>query len=467
MSGVGLTASLTPRTDHDRKKDADNMKLNRKAIVTVFLLLVCAVFVAGCTGDKNPYTVNDQQNFTVSIKYDANGGLFTTNTSVIVDSYNISQLPSTNGNAQLALRSPDDPSRGNDAFTPVNSGYFLAGWYTSRTEQDGQILYSGRWDFASDRLTVDTNGNYTSSEPVLTLYAAWVPLFEIEFYDRTTGELLDTLRYNPTNQNQISVPAWSTETGAIEMYDFPEKKGYTFLNAYYDAAGTEPVDTQFVQNLGEVDLTTGTGINSTMKLYVDWMEGEWYHIYNVEQFLDNANLNGNYVLHADLDFTDKIWPTVLMYGNFAGSIQGNGYTISNVNVTQTNGSKTNAGLFGQLTESAAITDVTFENVTFTIKAGTRMMGTNFGLLAGTISDGSTLTNVRITNGLLQIDSACYFGVDDYSIGLVCGMGNAGAVTGDVTCKAVGDAPESLQIQISGNSVTVEFVEQPESDDTNE
>jgi len=433
------------------------MKLNHKAIITVFLLLVCALCMAACTGDKNPYAVNDQQNFTVSVKYDANGGLFTTNTSVIVDSYNLSQLPSSNGNTQLALRSPDDPSRGNDAFAPVLNGYFLAGWYTECKEIDGQTVYSGRWDFATDRLTVATNGDYTAAEPVLTLYAAWVPLFEIEFYDRASGELLDTLRYNPTTKNEIAVPVWSTETGAIEMYDFPEKKGYTFQGAYYDAAGNNPVNTEFVANLGSVDLTTGTGINTTTKLYVDWTEGEWYHIYNVDQFLDHAGLNGNYILHADLDFTDKIWPTVLMYGNFAGRIEGNGYTIRNVNVTQTNNSKTNAGLFGQLTESAAITDVTFENVSFTIKGGTRVMGTNYGLLAGTISDQATLTNVCIANGILQIDSSCYFGVDDYSIGLICGMGNANMVTGDVTCKAVGDAPESLKIQVNDNPVTVEFL----------
>ena len=439
------------------KKDADTMKTNWKIIVTVVVLLMLTLSLAACTGDPNPYAVNNQQDFTVSIKYDANGGLFTTNTSVIVDSYNLSQLPATNGTARLPLRSPDDASRGNDAFTPVLNGYFLAGWYTERIEKDGQISYSGRWDFAAERLALDTSKTYSADEPVLTLYAAWVPMFEIEFYDRETGTLLDTLRYNPMDAAQISVPAWSMETGAIEMHQFPEKKGYTFLNAYYDASGKEPVDTEFVQNLGTVDLTNGTGINSKMKLYVDWMEGEWYHIYNADQFIANASLNGNYVLHGDLDFTDKIWPTVLMYGNFTGSIVGNGYSISNVEVTQTNNSKTNAGLFGQLTESAKLENLTFENVTFTIKSGTRVMGTNYGLLAGSISDQAILTGVTIEKGVLQIDSSCYFGVDDYSIGLICGLGEANGVTADVSCKAVGNNPESVKIQVNGNAVTVEII----------
>ena len=88
-----------------------------------------------------------------------------------------------------------------------------------------------------------------------------------------------------------------------------------------------------------------------------------------------------------------------------------------------------------------------------------MMGTNYGLLAGTISEQATLNNVCITNGVLQIDSSCYFGVEDYSIGLVCGMGDPGAITADVTCKAVGDAPDTVKIQVNGNAVTVEFITQ--------
>ena len=146
-----------------------------------------------------------------------------------------------------------------------------------------------------------------------------------------------------------------------------------------------------------------------------------------------------------------------MYGNFSGTIQGNGHTISNVDLTQTNNSKVNAGLFGYLTETAKLTDLTFENVTFTIKAGTRVMGTNFGLLSGTISGEAVLENVEITNSCLQIDSSCYFGVDEYAIGLVCGMGDATRVNADISCQVVGDMPEQIVATVEGNEVTLEFV----------
>ena len=195
-----------------------------------------------------------------------------------------------------------------------------------------------------------------------------------------------------------------------------------------------------------------------MNLYVEWTEGEWYHIYNVEQFLDNASVNGNYVIHADLDFAGEIWPTSMMYGTFAGSIQGNGHTFSNIEVIQTNNSKVNAGLFGSLAETAAVTDLTLNNVTFTIKAGARMVGTSFGMLTGSLSGSANLTGLVINDSRVLIDSGCYFGVDDYAIGLLCGMGDASMVDySGITCEATGDMPESLQITVEGNDVSVEFI----------
>ena len=89
-----------------------------------------------------------------------------------------------------------------------------------------------------------------------------------------------------------------------------------------------------------------------------------------------------------------------------------------------------------------------------------MAGTSYGLFAGTISDAATISNVKISNGTLQIDSDCYFGVDDYSIGLLCGMGNAGIIPdAQITCVATGEEPENVKITVEGNEVTVEFITQ--------
>jgi len=433
-----------------------------KSIISIIAVVLLSVLLAGCGTDATPYVNNDAEGYDVSVKYDANGGTFTTNTSVIVDSYNISDLE-TNGEgmAEIALLSPDDPARGHDSFTPIKNGAFLAGWYSERTETtdaDGNTVYtySGKWDFENDSIKVDPAQDHTSSEPQITLYAAWVPLFEIEFYSLDSGEYLDSYVFDPTIVESILLPEWDEETGAIEMHNFPKRSGYTFNKAYLDEKGSEALEGDTLTHIGNVDYETGTATDSSMKLYVDWTEGEWFRIYNTEQFLDNASVNGNYEILADLDFTDEIWPTSLMYGNFSGTIKGNGHTFKNVEAVQTNNSKVNAGLFGQITENAEITDLTFENVSFTVKAGTRVIGTSYGLFAGTLSSGASVEKVNILGSTLAIDSSCYFASDDYTIGLVCGMGDPSVVeTADISVAVVGDNPETLTLTVNNNTVTVE------------
>jgi hypothetical protein len=435
--------------------------MKRKALLAACMLLVTMLFLNGCAPNKTPYELNDLDNFTVSIKYDANGGLFTDNTTVITDSYNIADLaPNDQGQVQIALLPPDDPGRGTDAFAPRNNGYFLAGWYSNRletTDEAGNITYSyeDKWDFENDLLSLDPNGNYTASKPELTLYAAWVPLFEIELYALDSGEKVSTMTFDPTVTEEVLIPAWDETTGTVKMNGFPEREGYTFNGLFYDELGSQAVSTASVSHPGTVDTSTGTAADISMKLYVDYLEGDWYQIYNAEQFADNASLKGNYILHADLDFSDEIWPTNLMYGNFTGTIEGNGHTIKNIDLRQTNNSKVNAGLFGNLTEDAKLNNVIFDHASFTIEAGTRVKGTSFGLLAGTISDGAVLNDVRVANSVLKIDSGCYFGADDYSIGLICGMGSDTKLDpSGITCTAVGDAPETVNITVNGNTVTV-------------
>lgn len=440
------------------------MKLKKKSFLTLCLLLVTMLLISGCSGEKNPYDINDRDNFNVSVKFDANGGLFTTNTSVIMDSFNISNLQTNaDGQVEIALLSPDDQQRGKDGFKAYNNGYFLAGWYAERTgtaDADGNTVYtySDKWNFGADTLKVSANGSYSSAEPVLTLYAVWVPMFEIEIYDLDTGDYLDEITFDPTLTNEFALPVWNQDTGCIDMKDIPEREGYTFNAAYLDDKGTQAVSDATIKHTGSVNEENGTASDSTMKLYVDWTEGEWFHIYTAEQFIKNAKVNGNYVIHADLDFSDKIWPTPLMYGGFSGTIQGNGYVFKNINAVQTNNSKTNAGLFGQLKAGAKISDLTIDNASFTIAKGARLSGSCFGLLAGQIESNAELINVKITNSALKVDSNCAFLSEDYSIGLVCGSGDAAGIDASgIKCEATGDAPETLELVVDGTAVRVNKV----------
>lgn len=434
------------------------MNLNKKFILLCLLLVTVLMVVTGC-GNADPYKENDGDNFHVSVRFDANGGSFTTtDTPVIMDSYNLTEMGrNVEGKVEIPLLAPDSEDR-KDACTASKDGCFLVGWYAKRTENaDGTFTYAEPWDFENDRVEVDANGSYTAKEPVLTLYAAWAPEYTVEYYDLESGDLLGVQKLSPAGGTNIQLPVWNAETGALDMFKVPAREGYTFMGAAYDDKGTQAVEGNVIPHPAVLNLEDATVTNGNLKLYTTWRTGQWYRISTAKQFSKNFSLTGCYELQADLDFTDEIWPTAMMHGNFAGIIEGNGHKISNVTLTQTDNSKLYTGLFGNLTEKALISNVNFENITLTVKKGARVPGAAFGLLAGNISADARIISVAITDSQLQIDSGCYFASDDYVMGLLSGTGTANVDTSGITCTAVGDKPEKVSITVTDGALDVSFV----------
>lgn len=453
-----------------------------KLLILTLILVMAAALMVSCGGSKGPYDGYEDEGYTVSIKYDSNGGIFTTNTSVIVDTYSLSTLPTNdNGEKLVTLVSPDNSAvRGKEnAFLPQKMGYFLAGWYTERTavtdgagnelDEDGNIAsqsgkpvaytYSGRWDFAKDKLAVDPASVEGADTPVVTLYAAWAPRFAYEFYDINTGKLIGTYEFDPIYINQVTVPEWNTTTGQLDMHEFPKVDNKTFSAVYLDKSGATPVTDPTIPHSGVINLENATTSGNVMSLYVDMLDGNWYNIYTADHFIKYASPTGNYNIMADLDFTGKGWKNTLTYGNFSGTINGNGHTLSNITVTQNDAGKSNAGLFGTITDSATIKDVKFENVTLNIETGSRRPDASFGLLCGSLSANATFTGFEISGNIVITPTPLI--TDATTIGLLCGSGSVGNIDiSGITCEALEPADEytdPISLTIEGNKVTVTVV----------
>ena len=219
----------------------------------------------------------------------------------------------------------------------------------------------------------------------------------------------------------------------------------TFDQAYTDEAMTQQITSSLKGNFDEEH-----GIlahSGTVKVYTEWLTGEWFHIYNAKQFYTNAKSDGHYVLHADLDFSNQIWKPALSFNAFTGSIIGNGHTVKNVNAVQNTSARDRqeyGGLFGQIAAEAVIKDVTFENVSYTLMEGSLAPQSYFGLLAGAIDDGATLENVTVS-GILKIDSKRY--PANYNLGLLCGTGTHGNIsTENITAVEInGDTETPLTV----------------------
>ena len=431
--------------------------MKRKLKIICLAALICAAVTTftACARWGSPYQTLDEQGYTVSVRYDANGGVFAgTNDVFVVDVF-------SSKDSEVSLIAPDDARRKENAFGISRHQYFLAGWYQTRelrVNEMGQPLddfgnlcsvsgkpqgyiYSDRWDFANDRLKIDPNTSTTSEVNTMTLYAAWVPYINYEFFAQNP----ETQQFESLGKSHLAInlelPEWDVKTGKLDMNNFPTVDGKTFEKAYLDAEMTQEITETLRGNFDEEK-----GIlkhSGTVKVYTTWVEGEWFHIYNAKQFFANSKLNGNYILCADLDFSNQVWKPNLTEGEFTGTIIGNGHKISNIKSIQ--GASASArqeygGLFGIIGNSAVIKDVVFENVSYCIEAGSRAPESSFGLLAGMIKEGATFENVTVS-GTLKINA--YATLNQYNIGLLCGVGaESGISLENIQCVKVDDQTET-------------------------
>ncbi len=401
--------------------------------------VLCLVFtLVGCSQWEPPYGELDEAGYNVSVRFDPCGGAFANTERVqVVDVFNLAnEKKDASGNYAIKLIAPDDSRRGDRAFSVSKNGCFFAGWYREcslRTDAQGNPLdaygvptaqsglpqgytYSGKWDFEADTLSVAEGNTQSSETPAMTLYAAWIPYFNFEFYVQNESGSFEL--YESKQLISLDIPEWNLESGKIDMKGFPEIDGKTFEGAYLDEAMTKPV-TETLS--GDIDYEHGIGATEKICVYTKFAEGDWYRISTAEQFVKNSRLGGCYYIEADLDFTGLNWSPALAGGAFSGKIEGNGHKFANITFIQADNSKTNGGLFGSIASGAKISNVRFENISYTLAAGSRMQGPAFGLLCGTLSADAALEGVTVANSTFAISGDIY--PQEYTVGVLVGSGS--------------------------------------------
>lgn len=106
-----------------------------------------------------------------------------------------------------------------------------------------------------------------------------------------------------------------------------------------------------------------------------------YEIRTAEELCSVVNdPSGSYTLVNDLDMTGVDWVPI---ADFAGTFNGNGKKISNLTIQKTAPGASNMGLFGNVTESATVKDLSLEAVTVhATDTDAKNVGTFAGIVAG-------------------------------------------------------------------------------------
>ena len=272
--------ALARLKEYEKRAEAAGAKYERNrrirniavSVILLAAMLVGVAFVTTkCSKDNSPYKDYGNKGYTVSIRYDANGGVFTTNTSILVDTYSLDTLPtSEDGTKIISLVDPNSEIRGNQAYLAAKVGYHLAGWYAERNEvkdANGNVIgytYGSKWDFLSSKYAISADASYDPERPVLTLYAAWVPDFVCEFYsvDEDGITLLTEKKFNPTLGNEIALPSYDAESGTVKI------DGKTY-EVYYtpDCSPDKRIEGGTVTHSGNFNPYDATLTDPVMKIY--------------------------------------------------------------------------------------------------------------------------------------------------------------------------------------------------------
>lgn len=416
---------------------------------------------AGC-GTQTPVEENKEAGYLISVTYDANGGSFLNRPGItVMDMFNPSNYDKdANGAVHIKLLEPTDESRptsGSDSITLTLQDHFFAGWYQNREIKtvdgkpvdeagkelvqldDGSYIYadtvndekpkaatpaynySGYWDFENDTISY-TEGD----EPIaITLYAGWVPYYEFHYHYQEQGEwkqlkTVTSFDYKVTNANEgqadkdtIYLPRW--EDGAMNYkstyadnseFVFPSVADMTFEKAYEDKDCTKEIINS-LEHSGTLKVAEGAEKalvveNRVQDVYLSLSEGEQYRITTPQQLEKHANAKGYYEFAGDMDLSEISWPTIFSAGEFSGKMYGKDgaqVMLSNINV-EYNSETAYGGLFGKVLKSASIKDITFANVTLDLVRTGRHADSAYGLFAGEVEEGATLSvaidgNIRI------------------------------------------------------------------------
>ena len=118
----------------------------------------------------------------------------------------------------------------------------------------------------------------------------------------------------------------------------------------------------------------------------------------------NNDLDAYYSLQNDIDLTGVTWtPVGSSTTPFIGSLEGNGYTISNLEMNVDAYSVKYIGLFGLISGNSYVANTTLDNFIFTLNQS-RKASYNVGCLAGSVdldySTTSTIYNVDVINSYI-------------------------------------------------------------------
>lgn len=375
-------------------------------LFTVFLASVLSSCQIGSSNYREPWEINSD--YVYRVVYDAMGGKI-----------NESPRREVYYAADSLLKKPEGLS--GMLIEPVNGKKVVMGWYTKYenvgTEENPIYKFdeADLWDFENDRIN-DSN----TVDRTLTLYARWIDPPTIFFVDAdNTNNVL--LKWEDVDVSKTLSKPTTTEKATIEKEKDGKTTVYTLLDYYFDKECTQKAvwgsDSKTIE-----EIIADQNGDSAIYIYCKYIEGEYTRINNGTELKNITDMSGKYILAADIDLKNESW-TPLGEEAFKGTFIGNGYTISNLNITALNkvskiavsgAAEKSFGLFSTLS-GAKFYGLNFKNVTLNVNNSSNVkvcLGVFGGRAEKSVFENCSVEGLKVTSTgevsvEVRVGSACF------------------------------------------------------------
>lgn len=361
------------------------MKKIFKSKLIMILLTFAAIFtIAGCTFRESLDEYRESNGLDAQVTYYANGGAFEDNTKVKNIYYKSGQLAFNVGKNQLASGSTKI----------LRDDHEFIGWYQVELDENGQPKLDENGDMILGD-EVDFNVPLGKNEH-WSVCASWkiLPKVKVKLVceDNEQLEVADgdtTIVY----KNGDVIKDYSFVNGEVVSTSkapaTDKNDAYTFYDFYADEACTTAVEWP----IKEPEIVDENDVH--VYIYAKYIKGSWTFVKtaeDVKSMFSNTTSKYHYYLRNDIDCEGLKISTVSL---FNCELQGNGYTISNLEVEKSSANATTKlALFGEIDKNAKIENVNFSDIQITYSTFPDAM-INAYLVFTALSKDAVITNVSI------------------------------------------------------------------------
>lgn len=352
----------------------------KKRLITKILLLItaisCSLAFIACVGEQSLEDYRKDNEIYSDVYYYANGGTFDSSSSVSVKRLGLSYHDGVSGAPVI------DITEETKDVSVKRTDYVIEGWYYAELDENGEVVWADEEKTipkATDEKAVFPF--FVEKNTTVYLVAKWKEDVKVEIYlvsdvdvtcnekDENGKDVKDedgnTIEKSYKNGELIATKNFGRFTTLSITNDPIDSTNSTYLQIYSDESCTEKIDKIEKPEDGNV------------KVYAKYIEGKWTLVStaaDVRNMFNNLNTENNkYYLLNDIDcLTNNGKLSCPSPSTFSGTIQGNGYTISNIQFTKSNaiGQGETACALGKLCTTAGISNLTLKDidVSYSVKA---------------------------------------------------------------------------------------------------